>query len=159
MATSAPYKPQFYVDSLGIAEADAAYPLIRAIAPEVSSSDWRRYVRRRCREGGFKGLFDDKGMLTGLFSYRFGERLRQGRILALDDFVTFELSQAAPGRAMLFATAAELARSFGCAGIEVRSGARGIADAAAPKAQGWARLGISLDSVIFTKTFRDLPSN
>ena len=151
MATNASHKPQFYVDALGISGADAAYPLIRAIAPEVSSTEWRDYVRRRCRDGGFKGLFDNNGLLVGLFSHRFGERLRQGRVLALDDFVTFELSHAAPGRQLLMAIAESFARNCGCTGIEVRIGARGIADASANKASGWLALGMDLESVVFVQ--------
>ena len=153
MATEAPHKTQFYVVGLGIEEADAAYPLIRAIAPEVGPHEWRRYVRRRCRDGGFKGLFDNNDLLVGLFSYRFGERLRQGRVLALDDFVTFELSQAAPGRSLLMAVAERYARHRGCTGIEVRIGARGIADAGAARAIGWLSLGMDLESVVFVKSF------
>lgn len=155
MATHAPYKPQFYVVALGIAEADAAYPLIRAIAPEVSSGDWRDYVRRRCRDGGFKGLFDDNDLLVGLFSYRFGERLRQGRVLALDDFVTFELSQAAPGRKLLMSIAEIFARRSGCTGIEVRIGSRGFVGPGSTRASGWLALGLELESVVFTKRFSE----
>ena len=151
MATHASYKPQFYVDALDPALADAAYPLVRSIAPEVRLEDWLDYVERRCREGGLRGLVDDNGVLVGLFSYRFGERLRHGRVLALDDFVTFELSPAAPGRAALLAVAENLARSLGCTGLEVRVGSRGFADAASPKTSGWLALGLSLDSVIFVK--------
>jgi hypothetical protein len=151
MATQASYKPQFYVVELGSEQADAAYPLVRSIAPEIGPASWRTYVRRRCRDGGFKGLFDDNDMLVGLFSYRLGERLRQGRVLALDDFVTFELSQAAPGRQLMMVIAENFARSRGCTGIEVRIGARGIADAASSKASGWLGLGMTLESVVFTK--------
>lgn len=151
MATNASYKPQFYVDALGMAEADAAYPLVRAIAPEVGLDGWLDYVERRCREGGLMGLFGEDGVLVGLFSHRFGERLRHGRVLALDDFVTFELSHVAPGRAVLMAAAEDLARSLGCTGIEVRVGSRGLADAGSSKVEGWVGLGLSLDSVIFTR--------
>ena len=152
MATDALHKPQFYVVGLGLEEADAAYPLVRSIAPEVGPDDWRRYVRRRCHDGGFKGLFDSNDILIGLFSYRFGERLRQGRVLALDDFVTFELSQAAPGRKLLMAIAETYARHRGCTGVEVRIGARGMADAQSPKATGWLNLGFDLESVVFVKS-------
>lgn len=154
MATNASHKSQFYVVELGIADADDAYPLIRSIAPEVSQKDWQGYIRRRCRAGGFKGLFDGNGMLFGLFSYRIGERLRQGRVLALDDFVTFELSHAAPGRELLIATAEKLAQNLGCTGVEVRIGARGIANAASGKVSGWMTLGIDLDSVVLVKSLR-----
>jgi hypothetical protein len=151
MASHASYKPQFYVVGLGAAEAGAAYPLIRTIAPEVSLEDWLDYTRRRCREGGLIGLFGENGTVVGLASYRLGERLRHGRVLALDDFVTFELSQTAPGRAALMAAAEERARLLGCTGIEVRIGARGFADVGSPKASGWLGLGLAVDSVILIK--------
>ena len=151
MATNASYKPQFYVVPLDPAEADQAYPLVRTIAPEVSREEWLDYVERRCREGGLIGLFGDDGALIGLASHRFGQRLRHGRVLALDDFVTFELTHAAPGRAALLQGAENLARSLGCRGIEVRTGARGFADFGSARASGWLALGVALDSVIFTK--------
>lgn len=151
MASNLHFNPQFYADALVPAHADAAYPLVRAIAPEVTLEEWLDYVVRRCREGGLMGLFCNDDTLVGLFSYRFGERLRHGRVLALDDFVTFELSQAAPARAVLMTAAVNLARSLGCTGLEVRVGSRGIADPKSARASGWLALGVELDSVIFVK--------
>jgi hypothetical protein len=151
MATIATDKPQFYVVGLGVAEAEAAYPLIRSIAPEIDREDWLEYVRRRCRVGGLIGLYGENGALVGLASYRLGERLRHGKVLALDDFVTFELSRTAPGRAALMAAAEERARLLGCAGIEVRTSARGLAEAGVDKAVGWLALGLAVESVIFVK--------
>lgn len=151
MASQLSYKPQFYVVGLSPAEAGKAYPLVRSIAPEITLEEWLDYVARRCREGGLIGLFGEDDTLVGLASYRLGERLRHGLVLALDDFVTFELSKAAPGRAALMAAAEERARLLGCTGIEVRTGARGIADTASPKASGWLGLGLALDSVMFVK--------
>lgn len=151
MATQASHKPQFYVVALHLAEAEAAFPLIRAIAPEIMLDQWLDYVERRCREGGLMGLIGTDDALIGLFSWRLGERLRHGRVLALDDFVTFELSQAAPGREALLRAAEKLGRSLGCTGLEIRIGARGFIDVASPKAVGWVNLGLTLDSVIFEK--------
>jgi hypothetical protein len=151
MATNASYKPQYYVVGLGRADAAMAYPLIRSIAPEVGLEEWVDYVKRRCREGGLIGLFGECGTLVGIASYRLGERLRHGRVLAVDDFVTFELSQAAPGRAALMAAAEERARMLCCTGIEIRTAARGFADSNSQKASGWLALGLALDSVIFVK--------
>ena len=150
MATNPTFKPQFYVDALGLARAGDAYPLIRSIAPAVSFDDWLDYAERRCRHGGLMGLYGQSGELTGLFSYRVGERIG-GRVLALDDFVAFELSRSAPGRAVLMRAAETLGRSYGCLALEIRVGARGIADGDAPKAAGWLSLGTRLDSVIFVK--------
>lgn len=144
--------PQFCVDELKASEADAAFPLIRAIAPELTLDDWRDYVRRRSMQGGLLGLFGADGEVTGLVSYRLGERLRHGTVLALDDFVTFELSQNAPGRRALLSAAEDLARQLGCTGIELRIGAKGMADAGMPKVRGWISLGLDLDSVIFAMT-------
>lgn len=144
--------PQFCVDELKASEADAAFPLVRAIAPEVTLDDWRDYVRRRSMQGGLLGLFGVDGALVGLLSYRFGERLRRGRVLALDDFVTFELSQGAPGRGALMEAAEDLARSLNCTELEVRIAARGFADADSAKASGWLTLGLAFDSVIFVKS-------
>lgn len=143
--------PQFCVDELKTSDADTAFPLVRAIAPEVTLDDWRDYVRRRSMQGGLLGLFGVDGDLVGLLSYRFGERLRHGRVLALDDFVTFELSQGAPGRGALLEAAEDLGRSLGCTGLEVRIGARGLADSGSTKASGWLALGLTLDSVILVK--------
>jgi hypothetical protein len=102
-------------------------------------------------QGGLLGLFGADGELSGLLSYRLGQRLRHGTVLALEDFVTFELSQAAPGRQALLAAAEELAKLLGCNGVELRIGKRGLADDDTPRALGWTSLGLDLDSVIFVK--------
>ena len=151
MATNPTFKPVFYVDALTPVQADGAYPLVRAIAPEVTLEGWRDYVQRRYRSGGLLGLKDEHGGIIGVLSYRLGERMRHGLVLALDDFVTFELSQAAPGRAALLDAAQQLGRDLGCTGLELRVGARGMADDRSPKTEGWTALGLSLDSVIFVK--------
>ncbi len=151
MATNASHKPQFYVVALPPAQADGAYPLIRSIAPELSLEGWRDYVQRRYRSGGLLGLHDERGGIVGILSYRLGERMRHGQVLALDDFVTFELSQAAPGRATLLAAAERLALDLGCTGLELRLASKGLADDNSAKTQGWTSLGLSLDSVILVK--------
>ncbi|WP_246450353.1 hypothetical protein [Sphingomonas rhizophila] len=151
MATHAPHKPQFYVDAVTPAQADSAYPLIRAVAPEVTLEGWKDYVQRRYRSGGLLGLWDNRGGIVGVLSYRLGERMRHGLVLALDDFVTFELSQAAPGRAALLEAAEKLGRDLGCTGLELRIGAKGLADPTAPRAKGWVALGLDLDSIVLVK--------
>lgn len=143
--------PQFCVDELKTSEADAAFPLVRAIAPEVTLDDWRDYVRRRSMQGGLLGLFGADGEIAGLLSYRLGERLRHSTVLALDDFVTFELSHNAPGRRALLAAAESLARQLGCTGLELRLASKGFADGNSARAEGWISLGLALDSVIFVK--------
>lgn len=152
MASQVSHKPQFYVDALTPAQADRAYPLIRAFAADVSRDDWQDYVQRRYRSGGMLGLWDEQGGIAGVLSYRLGERMRYGLVLALDDFVTFELSRAAPGRRALLDAAEKLARDLGCKGLELRLASRGFADEHSARAHGWTSLGLSLDSVIFVKS-------
>ena len=96
-------------------------------------------------------MWDNRDGIVGVLSYRLGERMRHGLVLALDDFVTFELSQSAPGRASLLEAAEKLGRDLGCTGLELRIGAKGLADPKAPKAQGWAALGLELDSIVLVK--------
>lgn len=151
MATQASHKPQFYVDALTPAQAGQAYPLIRAVAPEVTIEAWRDYVQRRYRSGGMLGLWDGRDGIIGVLSYRLGERMRHGLVLALDDFVTFELSRAAPGRQALLDAAENLGRDLGCTGLELRLTSRGFADEHSARVHGWASLGLAMDSVIFVK--------
>jgi hypothetical protein len=151
MATIRTLNPQFSVSELNTSEAEAAFPLVRAIAPEITLDDWRDYVRRRSMQGVMLGLIGADGEVCGLVSCRLGERLRHGTVLALDDFVTFELTVAAPARKALLAAAEDLARDHGCTALELRIGSRGLAEEHSRKAQGWTSLGMALDSVVFVK--------
>ncbi len=130
----------------------AAYPLVRTVAPEVSAEQWSDYARKLGSEGGLLGLTGADGALFGFLSYRKGVTLRHGRVLHIDNFVTFELNRAAPGRQALCEAVEVLALKQGCTTIEIRLDSRGYADGGATKAQGWLNLGHSLDAVVFTKT-------
>ena len=130
----------------------AAYPLVRTVAPEVSAEQWSDYARKVRLRGGLLGLIGPKGALFGLLTYRNEESLRHGRIFHIDNFMTFELNRAAPGRQALCEGAEALARKHGCTRIEIRLDGRGYADGGATKAQGWLNLGHGLDAVVFAKS-------
>ncbi|MCY7338973.1 MAG: hypothetical protein LH465_03340 [Sphingomonas bacterium] len=130
---------------------DAAYPLVRTIAPEVSLEQWIDYVREVRRKGGLLGVTVDGGALFGLLTYRKETTLRRGCVLYIDNIVTFELNRAAPGRRALCEAAEGLALKMGCSALEYRLGSRGYADGESAKAQGWVSLGHRLEGVIFTK--------
>ena len=130
---------------------DAAYPLVRAVAPEVSAEQWLVYARKLACVGGLLGLTGADGALFGFLSYRKGNVLRHDGVLQVENFVTFELNHAAPGRLALCAAAEALARKMGCSAIEVRQDSRGYADTGTAKSQGWLNLGHSLEAVVFTK--------
>ena len=131
---------------------EAAYPLVRTVAPGVSADQWLGYAHKVRRRGGLLALIGADNLLIGLLAYRGEESLRHGRIFHVDNFVTFELSRAAPGRRALCHAAEALARKQGCAAIEIRLESRGLADGGTAKAQGWLNLGHNLEAVVFTKT-------
>lgn len=143
--------PIFTVVDINEKRFDAAYPLIRTVAPEVSAEQWSDYACKARRRGGLLGLVGSDGALFGLVTYRVEESLRRGRFLLIEDFVTFELNRAAPGRHALCNAAEVLAREQGCTAIEVRLDSRGFVDHTTVKAQGWMNLGHSLAAVVFVK--------
>ena len=133
---------------------DAAYPLVRTAAPGVSAEQWSAYARKVRMRGGLLGLIGAGNALFGLLTYRNEENLRHGRIFHIDDFVTFELNRAAPGRRALCEAAEALARKQGCAAIEIRLDRRGFAEGGTAKAEGWLTLGHRLEAVVFTKSLK-----
>jgi hypothetical protein len=135
----------------------SAYSLVGWVAPRVSFGDWLAYARKARMRGGWLGLIGAEHELFGMLSYRNEESLRRGRIFHIDNFMTFELNRAAPGRMALREAAEGLARRQGCAAIEVRLDSRGFADDGTVKAQGWLNLGHHLEAVVFTKSLDDPP--
>ena len=130
---------------------DAAYPLVRTAAPDVSAQQWRNYAGKVRMRGGLLGLMGPQSTLFGLLTYRNEENLRHGRIFVVDNFLTFELNRAAPGRRALCDAAEALARKQGCAAIEFRLDSRGFAIDRSAKARSWLDLGHTLEAVVFTK--------
>ena len=130
---------------------DAAYPLVRTAAPDVSAQQWRNYAGKVRMRGGLLGLMGPHSTLFGLLTYRNEASLRHGRIFVVDNFLTFELNRAAPGRQALCDAAEALAREQGCAAIEFRLDSRGYAIDRSAKARSWLDLGHNLKAVVFTK--------
>lgn len=143
--------PDFTVSQIGEAQLPDAYPLVRAFAPQVSYERWMEYARTTQESGGILGLFGADDNLFGLLTYRHAGTLQHGCVMLVDNFVTFELSRAAPGRRALCEAAEALARERGCAAVELIIGSRGYADGASTKAQGWSLLGHQLTGVVFRK--------
>jgi hypothetical protein len=87
----------FSVAPLEPGEAEQAYAMVRTLAPEVPPRLWSAFVAG-CRE---------RGELLAL----------RGRVLLVDNFVTVELSRAAPGRQLLAAALERIAAEHGCGEI------------------------------------------
>ena len=149
--------PQFTVVDIAEDRFEAAYPLVRTIAPEVPFDQWLDYARDVRRKGGMLGVTVDGEALFGLLIYRKEKSLRRGCVLHIEYCVTFELIRAAPGRRALCKAAEALGLKMGCAALEYRLGSRGYADGESAKTQGWVSLGHSLESVVFTKPLLAAP--
>ena len=130
---------------------DAAYPLVRTAAPDVSAQQWRVYAGKVRMRGGLLGLMGPQSTLFGLLTYRNEASLRHGRNFVVDNFLTFELNRAAPGRQALCDAAEALALTQGCSAIEYRLDSRGFTIDGSVKARGWLDLGHTLQAVVFTK--------
>lgn len=149
--------PQFSVIELEASQLDSAYPLVRTFAPEVSLKRWRDYGKRVLEDGGLLGLAGAEGMLFGLLSYRKHERL-PGPVLTVDDFVTVELSRAAPGRQLLCEAAEAIARDLGCAAVELRLASRGFVASDSSRALSWTSLEHRPEAIILARAIQSLPS-
>ena len=143
--------PIFSVVDMDENAAAAAYPLVRTAAPDVSAEQWLDFAGMVRMRGGLLGLMGPQSTLFGLLTYRNEESLRHGRTFVVDNFLTFELNRAAPGRRALCEAAETLARKQGCTSIEFRLDSRGYADGGTAKSQGWLSLGHRLEAVVFTK--------
>jgi hypothetical protein len=148
--------PIFSVVDMGENALSAAYPLVRTAAPDVSADQWSDYAHKALMRGGLLGLMGPQDTLLGLLTYRHEENLRHGRTFVVDNFLTFELSRAAPGRQALCDAAEALAREQECKAIEVRLDSRGFAIDCSTKARSWLDRGHHLKAVVFTKV---LPVN
>lgn len=143
--------PQFTVAPVGLCRLADAYPLVRTFAPHVSLERWIAYATAMHERGGLLGLYGGSEAMFGLLSYQFALTLQHGRSMLIDNFVTFELSQSAPGRRALCEAAEALAMKNGCAAIELAIGSRGYADGDSAKARGWRAIGLELTGVVFRK--------
>lgn len=143
--------PIFSVVDMDENTVSAAYPLIRTATPHVSAEQWLDYARKVRMRGGLLGLMGPQNTLFGLLTYRSEASLDHGRVFVVDNFLTFELNRAAPGRQALCDAAEALARTKGCNAIELRLDSRGYAIDASARARAWLNLGHSLEGVVFIK--------
>ena len=126
-----------------------AYALIRTLMPEVTQGVWLRYAKRLAQEGGALGAFCETGALFGVLTWRRQDCLRHGNALLIENFITFELSQAAPVRKALRDAVERLAAEQVCSAIKLVIGARRGGEPNVTSS--WASLGYVLDEMVLTR--------
>jgi hypothetical protein len=142
---------RFTVSDLADDQLESAYAPIRTLAPDVSLERWLTYARALQQRGGILGLFGGDGMLFGLLTYRRDDCLRYGPVMLVDNFVTFELNRASPGRKALCEAIEALARAQACAAVRMIVGGRGHIVAGSAKTSGWIALGHNAEAIVLTK--------
>ena len=142
---------RFTVSDLADEQLESAYALIRTLAPDVSLERWLSYARAMRQKGGILGLFGGDQMLFGLLTYRREDCLRYGLVMLVENFVTFELSHASPGRKALCEAVESLARAQDCAAVRMIVSGRGHIDAQSARTRGWIALGHNAESIVLTK--------
>lgn len=129
---------------------DAAFALVRMVAPDTNLARWRAFAK--LRSGGMGGVLavtaGDRSV-HGLAAYRLDADVRHGRVLRTDLFVTVELNNRAPARAALLAALEARAEREGCDAVCLTMPARASADPA--KQHGWSAVGLHLDTVSLVK--------
>ncbi len=114
----------FIAKPLGQRQIDQAYPLVRAIAPDLAVERWRAYaaaligsVDTPTAPTGIMTVQNARGYLHGLFSYAIEEHLRHGRILGVENFVVLDLFDMTGPAETLLRSMDVLARGLGCSAI------------------------------------------
>ncbi|MBK3776064.1 hypothetical protein JJL56_07930 [Azospirillum sp. YIM DDC1] len=114
----------FIAKPLGQRQIDQAYPLVRAIFPDLPVEQWRAFaaaligpVDTPATPTGIMTVQNARGYLHGLFSYAIAAHLCHGRILAVENFVVLDLFDMTGPAETLLQSMDRLARSHDCAAI------------------------------------------
>jgi hypothetical protein len=114
----------FTAKPLGLRQIDQAYPLVRAIAPDLPVERWRDFAAALIGPSGAPGtpagimtVQNERGYIHGLFTYAAAEDLRCGKILAVDNFVVLDLFNLPAAVSSLLQAMEELAHTLDCTAI------------------------------------------
>lgn len=113
----------FTVLPLTSAEFRPAYPLIRAVAPQVSLAEWLRFARhatgraRAGREGVTTVRHAGRAFPSGLCCWRRDMDLTAGLVLTAEHIIAVDLLDAAPVFDALAAELERIAARLGCRAV------------------------------------------
>lgn len=115
----------FTAKPLGMRQIDQAYPLVRAIAPDLPVERWRSFATARIGASATPGMptgimtvQSDRGYIHGLFIYAERDDLRHGKTLSVDNFIVLDLFNVADAASSLIQSMETLAKALGCVAIQ-----------------------------------------
>lgn len=120
----------FTVVDVAPGELEAAYFLVRAVAPETTPGEWLAQARAIAETGGALGLASADGTLFGLLTFRKRDAARHGSTFAIENLVALELARTGSVRRALLDAAYRKAESLDCTAISFRSPGRAVLDRA-----------------------------
>jgi hypothetical protein len=109
----------FTVRSLAANELSQAFPLVQAVAPEVTLDGWLQYAdavfaKGQSELGGIMSAYGQDGYIYGLFSFKIEHDLRYGRVLAVSNLVVLDLVDRHGARQALIGAIDRLAQQHVC---------------------------------------------
>ncbi|MBP2295904.1 hypothetical protein [Azospirillum rugosum] len=114
----------FIAKPLGQRQIDQAYPLVRAVAPDLRVEQWRAFAavflapkESSAAPSGIMTVQNTRGYIHGLYSFTIEQSLRHGRILAVTNFVVLDLFDMTGPAETLLRSMEGLARGHSCAAI------------------------------------------
>ncbi len=114
----------FIAKPLGQRQIDQAYPLVRAVAPDLGVEQWRAFAavflarkEAPAAPSGIMTVQNARGYIHGLYSFTVEQSLRHGRILAVTNVVVLDLFDMTGPAETLLRSMEGLARGHGCSAI------------------------------------------
>lgn len=111
------------IEPLGHTQIEIAYPLVRAIATDLTLEHWRGYASAMITpEGpqrrGIMGAWSSAGYLHGMFGYVIAPDLVLGRLLQIENFVAMDIRGSGRTANALVDAVRALAGSEGCVAVQ-----------------------------------------
>ncbi|HYG90520.1 MAG TPA: hypothetical protein VD978_30170 [Azospirillum sp.] len=118
----------FIAKPLGKRQVDQAFPVVRAILPNLALDRWRAFAAARLdRTQGASGpaviragimtVQNERGYIHGLFSYSADDHLHHGCVLTVENFIVHDLFNLPDVAATLLRAMDTIARDLGCSAI------------------------------------------
>lgn len=107
--------PIFSIEHLGADRLADAWPVVCMSHPHSRADWWNSEAEALIdRGGGILAARGPDGAIHGVATYEVARKALLGRVLAVDTFITFELSRRAPARHALCDALDLLAHAFDC---------------------------------------------
>lgn len=111
---------QFEVEELDRRDLPLAWPLVRAVAPELGLDNWKAFGQSLLeRGGGVIAVSAEESGYLGVATYEPTDKRHFGKVLQVDVFTTFELTRRAPVRHVLCEAVDRMAPRLGCAAVAI----------------------------------------